>query len=183
MSETPTTAIDGEEVALHHAHGHVGAIFSSREGAIAAVDELRSAGLGSEHLGVAVRSGERMIFAQYEGADLAHEALQGTAIGASVGYLAGLALFAAIVPGIGLGGMLALAGSTAIGGGMVGGYLGLVEGNEEFAEHAGFATQPLGPDEILVVACTHHQPEAVRAALSTHGGQIVELPASPPSDG
>ena len=179
MNDTTPSAIDSEDVVLHHAHHHVAAIFPTREAATAAIDQLRAAGLGSEHLGLAVRSGDRVIFERDEDADLAHDALQGTAIGASVGYLAGLALFAATVPGIGLGGMLALAGSTAMGGGMIGGYVGLGEGDEEFAEHAEFASRPLEPNEILVVACSHQRPEAVRAALSTREGRLIELPASP----
>lgn len=163
-----------DALALHAGHDHIAAVFPSRDAAAAAIADLRQAGLGSEHLGVAVQQSDRVIFEHDKGADLTRDTLQGSALGAGVGYLAGLALFAAAVPGIGLGGLLALAGGTAFGGGMVGGYVGLGEGNVLFSERLDLETHPLEPGEILVVACSHDQPDAVRSALQGHGGQLID---------
>ncbi len=170
------TGPEDERLEHHRGHDHIGAIFPSRGAATDAIAELRLAGLGSEHLGIAAHQRDQVIFEDDEVAELAHDAIKGTAIGAGVGYLAGLALFAVAVPGFGVGGLLALASSTAFGGGAVGGFIGLGEGQKLFTEHLEFETRPLAPGEILVVACSHDRPDAVRSALQDHGGQLIDSP-------
>lgn len=127
-----------EQTAEHLSHDHIAAIMPSREAAEAAVAELREVGLGSEHLGVALRHGDHAVFERDEEADLARDTEAGVLAGAGIGFLAGLALFAVAVPGIGTlgaGGIAALGAASGFGGTMVGGFIGVAAASNEFDSH------------------------------------------------
>ncbi len=162
-----------EETAAHGSHDHIAAILPSREAAEAAIKELREVGLGSEHLGVALRHGDHAVFERDEEVDLGHDVEAGVLGGAGVGVLAGVALFAVAVPGIGLAGVAAIGAATALGGTMLGGYLGVFRASEEFDSHEKLREIALEPDEVLVVACGHHHPDLVEAAMERHGGRLI----------
>lgn len=157
----------------HGEHDHIAAVFADHKAAIAAVADLRASGLGSEHLGLAVQNNDHVVFERGEETDIAHAAAEGVAAGATLGYLAGLALFAAIAPGVGIGGIAVLAASGVIGGGVLGGYLGISTEAAEFDEHDKINHTALEPGEVLVVACGHHHPDLVRSALQRHGGRSI----------
>jgi len=166
-----------QETAEHDAHDHIAAILPNRQAAEAAVNELREIGLGSEHLGVAIRHGDHVVFEHDEEADMAHDTEKGMLTGAGVGFLAGMLLFAVAVPGVGAlgaGGIAALGAASGFGGSMLGGYLGVAMASDEFNSHETLREMSLGPDEILVVACAHHHPDLLEAALLRNGGRLVD---------
>ena len=162
---------------LHLGHEHRAAIFPDRASAELAVAELRRRGLGSEHLGVAIHHGEAVAFEHDSGAEMMHDAEIGTAAGASLGALAGLALVALSASGIGavsVGGILALAGSSGMLGGVLGGYLGIAAGSGDWDAHQEARYTHLEPGEVLVVACGHGRVDEVTDALLDAGGRLVE---------
>lgn len=162
----------------HDAHDHVLAVFGDRAGAEAAVADLREIGLGSEHLGIAVHGGDRVVFERDEERDVERDAAVGVGTGAVVGFTAGMLLFALAVPGIGTlgaGGVVAMGAGSVLGGSMLGGVAGIAVAGEEYDSHALLRDVPLGADEVLVVACGHHHADRVRAAMVRHGGRIVSV--------
>ncbi len=87
---------------------------------------------------------------------------------------AGIGLAALAVPGIaviGVGGMLALAGASALWGGLLGAYLGVAAGGLAWAEHEDMGFAALDDGEVLVVGCSHGHADAVRDTMQRHGGR------------
>jgi hypothetical protein len=163
------------DMAAHDQHDHIAAVFADRESAAEAVDELRSFGLGSDHLGIAVHSGDVAVFEHDEDEELMRDTETGALLGVPIGAVAGLALAAFAVPGIGLigvGGMFAIAGASALWGGLVGAYLGAAAGDEGWAAHADLSYTALQPGEILVVVCSHGRADTVREVLERHAGRV-----------
>jgi hypothetical protein len=163
-----------EEIRAHDEHDHLAAVFPDRQHAAEAVDELRSLGLGSEHLGVAVHGGDTVVFEHDATAELLHDAGVGAAAGAPIGAIAGLSLAALTVPGIGalaVGGVLALAGASAMLGGVLGAYLGALVGESGWIEHEDIGYTKLAEGEVLVVVCSHGHGDAVTRILQHHGGR------------
>lgn len=158
----------------HHGdHDHIAAVFADRQAATAAVVDLRSTGLGSEHLGLAVHDNDHVVFERGEETDIAQAAAGGATAGATLGYLAGFALFAALAPGVGIGGIAVLAASGIVGGGVLGGYLGISTETDEFNEHHEISRTALEQGEVLIIACGHQEPDLVRSALQRHGGRLI----------
>ena len=168
----PQLAVDAP---AHTDHSHVAAIFSGRDQATAAVDDLRSLGLGSEHLGVAVRSENHHVFEPVTDTSMTGALVETVAAGGVIGYLAGLAIFAAAVPALGVGGVFAAAGSVAYGGAMLGGYVSVGSERADFDPQHAIDRVNLAPHEVLVVACGHQHRGAVRAALQRHGGRLTPI--------
>lgn len=172
--------VSAEERAAHDDHDHIGAIFANRHSAEAAIDDLREIGLGSEHLGTAIRNRDRVVFEHDEAEDFLHDVEAGTGTGTVIGLIGGMLIFSLALPGIGTlgaGGILALGAATGIGGAMLGGYAGVAAASRDLDEHQRLSHTPLAPDEVLVVACSHDHPKLVENALQRHGGQL--LPPSP----
>lgn len=170
-----------EDIAGHDEHDHLAAVFADRERATRAVDELRRLGLGSEHLGVAVRADDALVFEHDQDAELLHDGEIGAAAGVSIGALAGLGLAALAVPAIGtvgVGGILALAGASALWGGLLGGYFGATTAESGWIAHADIAYTALGEDEVLVVVCSHGHADVIRDVLERHGGRGQPLEAA-----
>ena len=170
---------DPADIAAHREHDHVAAVFPGRAEAQAAIEELRALGLGSEHLGVALRTGDQIVFEHDEDAELIRDTAAGAAAGVSVGAIAGLGLAALAIPGvgvIGVGGMFALAGASALWGGVVGAQLGAAVGEDGWTAHADLEYTALGPDDVLVVVCSHGHADAVRDVVERHGGRWHEVP-------
>jgi hypothetical protein len=179
-SGTKAVGFSDEEVAAHREHDHLAAVFADREHATAAVDELRELHLGSEHLGVAVRADEAVVFEHDEDAELLRDAEVGAASGISIGALAGLGLAALAVPGIGTigaGGIFALAGASALWGGLLGAYFGAAAGETGWAAHADLGYTALAEDEVLVVVCSHGHPAVIRDVMERHEGRWHLVPA------
>ncbi len=163
------------DIAAHTGHDHIAAVFPSRADATAAIDALRVLGLGSEHLGVAAHSTDSIVFEHDEDAEWVRDTEIGALVGAPVGAIAGLAVAALAIPGIGLvglGGMFALAGASALWGGLIGGYLGAGAGDGAWNAHHDLAYTALEPGEVLVVVCSHGQSTAIHEVVAAHSGRI-----------
>ena len=164
-----------EDIAAHAEHDHIAAVFPDRHTATAAIEHLQSLGLGSEHLGVAVHGDDPVVFEHDEDRELLRDTEVGALVGAPVGAIAGVVLAGLTVPGIGLiglGGMFALAGASALWGGLVGGYLGAAAGDEGWNAHRDLTYTALAPGEVLVVICSHGHPDAARDVMAQHSGRI-----------
>jgi len=177
-NQQPVDSMSTEVIKSHAEHDHLAAVFSDREHAEAAIEELRALGLGSEHLGVAVHTGDSVVFEHDTEAEMLHDLEVGAAVGAPLGFLAGIALAALTVPGIAVGGLLALASAGAGWGGFLGGYVGIGVGEKAINEHADIELLALRPGEVLVVVCSHGYPDEVLDTMRRHHGRIRELRAA-----
>jgi hypothetical protein len=166
----------GEDIEAHPEHDHIAAVFTDRAHGEAAVLELLELGLGSEHLGVAIRADTSAVFEHDEEAELARDVEAGMATGVPTGFLAGMALAALAVPGIGVlgtAGLFAIGAASGFGGAMLGGFLGIAAADRAMTEHEELAHIPLAPGEVLIAVCSHGQPDAVRAVMQRHGGRLL----------
>jgi hypothetical protein len=171
--------VSDEERAAHDDHDHIGAVFADRRSAEAAIADLREVGLGSEHLGTALRQGDRVVLEHDESEDFLHDVEAGAGTGAVLGLLGGMLVFSLALPGIGTlgaGGILAVGAATGIGGAMLGGYAGVGAADRDLVEHERLGHQPIGPGEVMLVACSHDHPELVVAAMERHGGRLLPEP-------
>lgn len=172
-----------DRVTSHEHHEHIAAVFAAREAAQDAVDELRHQGLGSRHLGLAVRQdASARVFERDADAEVMHDTATGVAAGAAMGFLAGMSIAAiALVPGgvIGLGGILAVGAGSGVGGAMLGGYLRQATAHRAFDEHEELSEIHLDPGQVLVVACSHGRPGRVEEVMERHGGELVLRPHEP----
>ncbi len=160
----------------HLDHDHIAAVFPDRGAAEGAVEALRGQGLGSEHLGIAVHDENPVDFEHDADAELVHDAKVGVATGAPLGAIAGFAIAALAATGvgaIGVGGVLAVSAASALWGGMLGGFIGTATGDVGWEEHQEFGYVALDPGEVLIVVCSHGEPEAVRSVLHDAGGQLL----------
>lgn len=166
------------EVCDEPTHEHIAAVFADRDAAESAVDDLREMGLGSDHLGVAVRGPARTAFERDEEAVMAKRAGSGIAAGGALGLLGGMALTAIAVPGlapIGIGGLFAIGAASGFGSAMLGGYLGIASADRAFHAHREIRTTPLEPDEVLVAVLAHGQRAEIESVMRGHGGTLLTL--------
>lgn len=155
-------------------------MFADRPHAVEAVDELRSLGLGSEHLGIAVHGDDAVAFEHDADAELAHDSELGVIAGVPIGAIAGIAVAALAIPGIGMigaGGLLAVTGTSALWGGLLGAYFGAAAGESGWTEHEDIGYTALKPGEVLVVVCSHGHPDAVREVLQRQAGRLHTIGA------
>lgn len=168
-----------DEVRAHGGHDHVAAVFGTRDAAQATVDELRAQGVGTDRMGMAVREGAPRVFERDAEAEVLHDAGMGVAAGATIGFVAGMAIAAIVfIPGgvIGLGGILALGAGSTLGGAMLGGYVGQDTANRAFDERQELSEMHLEPGQVLVVVCSRGHPADVEEVLERHGGDLVLRP-------
>jgi hypothetical protein len=161
--------------------GIVSAVFTHRDQAEAAIEELRGLGLTDQEIGVAVPDPvHHQLTEQLAGhEDLVGEeewkgAARGLIMGAPLGALAGTALFALMFGGfgpLGLGGILAGAGAGALWGMFLGaeGELAVKIHSEEEAPH--WSTIPLGQTDILLTVRAGKQAAAVHDVMIRHHGR------------
>ena len=160
----------------HGSHDHVAAIFATRDAALAVSDELRERGMGTDRTGMALREGTARAFERDADAEVLHDAATGTAAGAVIGFLAGMAITAvAFTPGgiVGLGGILALGAGSTLGGAMLGGYIGQDTADRAFDERQELEEVHLDPGQVLVVVCGHGRRAEVEEVMERHGGDLV----------
>jgi hypothetical protein len=187
-NETATEGVgfSSADIRAHNEHDHLAAVFSDRDRAAAAVDELRSLGLGSEHLGIAVRGDDAVAFEHDADDDMLHDAEIGAAAGLPIGAIAGIGVATLAIPGIGVigvGGVLALAGASALWGGLLGTYLGAAAGETGWAEHEAIGYTALKSGEVLVVVCSHGHGDAVRQTMQRQGGRLRTIESGQPDAG
>lgn len=179
-TETGQSGLSSEEIRAHSEHDHLAAVFADRSHAVEAVDELRSLGLGSEHLGVAVHGDDAVAFEHDADTELVHDSEVGAIAGAPIGAIAGLALAALAIPGvgtIGAGGVLAVTGASALWGVLLGASFGATVGESGWIEHEDIGYTALKSGEVLVVVCSHGHPDSVREVLQRHAGQLHTIAA------
>ena len=169
-----------EDVAEHDVHDHVAAAMPDRAAAAAAVEQLRDVGLGSEHMGIALKAGDDIVFEHDEEAEFMHDLGTGIASGAAVGVTAGMLLFGIAVPGIGtlgVGGLIALGVASGIDGGLIGAYTTSITASEKLESHGDLRHAQLEEGEVLLVACGHHHRDAVERAMTANGGRLIDAAA------
>lgn len=169
-----------EDIGAHSEHDHLAAVFADRAHAVAAVDDLRSLGLGSEHLGIAVAGDDEVAFEHDADAELAHGTEHGLAAGVPIGAIAGMGLAALAIPGIGVigvGGILAIGSAAALWGGMLGAYFGAAARETGWVEHEDIGYAALEGDQVLVVVCSHGHADAVRGVMERHEGRLRSIEA------
>jgi hypothetical protein len=174
-----TRPFSAEDIKAHAEHDHIAAVFADRDHAEAAVEELRALGLGSEHLGVAAHSSDTVVFEHDTDHEMLHDLEVGAAVAVPVGFLAGIALATLAIPGLAVGGILALAGVGAGWGAFLGSYIGIGVADRAATEHEDIELTALKPGEVLVVACSHGHADAVRDTMQRHQGTIRLLKGSP----
>jgi hypothetical protein len=149
-------------------------VFNSRKEAEAAIASLRELGLSEQDIGVIVPDPGRYQLMDHS----VHEAFSGlktgVAVGAPLGSLAGVALMALALPGvgvIGLGGLLVGVIGGAVWGGVVGGLNGVIARVRWNAGEAQWCEIPLGSDDILVVARAGSRAQEAYRRMEQHGGR------------
>lgn len=173
--------MDTQELDAHLSHDHIAAVFADRTAAERAVAGLRAVGLGSEHLGVVVHDDDPIHFEHDADTEMMHDTKVGIEAGTPLGAVVGLAVAALAATGvgvIGVGGLLAIAGASAVWGAMLGGFIGTTVGAVSWDEHEDFRFLALEPGEVLLVVCSHDQPDVVRGALTDAGGRLVSANTS-----
>jgi len=160
----------------HSSGAIVVAVFSDRGAAEAAVDRLIADGFGSEHLGVAVRGEDSVVFEHDDEADSARDVAKGVGVGIPLGAIAGIALISATTGGLGLGGALAMGGAGAVWGVILGGAAGLAHGEASRTEHEHLLSEHLEPGQVMVVVDSHERIHTVTKTLLAHGGAIRHVP-------
>lgn len=171
-----------DDIAALSAHDHIGAIFADRDEAAAAVEDLRALGLANEHLGVAVRGGESVVFEPDVDTEPARDSAVGAASGAELRAVAGITLAALAVPGFGLlgvGGTLAIGGVPTTWGALIGAYTGAAASAAGCETHQVLSYTALRNGEVLVVVCNHGNGGAVRDTLQRHAGRLHPIDARP----
>lgn len=152
---------------------HIAAVFTNQHDAEGAIGDLTSAGLGSDELGVALRLGERTIFERDADRQLFRDLGVGTAVGAPIGLLGGIAISLAAIPGLAVGGILAVSLVGAAWGAIFGGILGADVGDVEWTQHENLAFEHLNEGEVLVVVRSHGRAALCRQIFTRHGGRVL----------
>lgn len=152
---------------------HVAAIFADRCSAEDALADLEVAGLGSERLGVALRSGEHVVFERNADREFFLDVGAGAAVGTPIGLLGGITLSLAIIPGLAVGGILGVSLAGAAWGAIFGGLIGADVGDVEWTQHENLAFEHLGADEVLVVVKAHEHEQLCRQIFTRHDGRLL----------
>ncbi len=167
---------------LEMLEGAVPAVFSNKEDAEAALEELRGIGFGDDDLGVMIPDPEHHHLLDKSGSQMWHGLETGMVAGTPIGLVAGMALTALVIPGLGIlgvGGALLVGG---VGGAMWGAYLGSMSGVAAEIMHAEDVERryeiPLRPDEILVVVVANEQAPRVCEILQSHGARCISEPVA-----
>ena len=152
---------------------HIAAVFANQHDAEGAIGDLTAAGLGSDELGVALRLGEHTIFERDADRRLFRDLGVGTAVGTPIGLLGGIAVSLAAIPGMAVGGILAVSLVGAAWGAIFGGLLGADVGDVEWTQHENLAFEHLNEGEVLVVVKPHGRARLCRQIFTRHGGRSL----------
>ena len=158
---------------------HVAAIFDDRESATRALEGLRALGVDDGHIGLALNEGERIVFEHDDEAGWGHRIVEGLAIGAPIGAIAGIAVASVVLPGVAVGGLAAFGGAGTLWGLLAGGYAATTDEARRWDRHEEFRSLRLAPGEVLVVVMGHGHTHRVEQSLADAGGRIVRLDTEP----
>lgn len=160
------------------------AVFPSREQAEAAVAEIRALGLPEEDLGIAIADLEPgwYLLLDDEERSEAFGMVRGVEIGLPAGAIAGVALAAFAIPGVGTvlgGGGLALAGAGAFWGTFWGAWAGLMSKAHWNEDEERWTNVPMEAGDVLVISRPGHHYDQVRRILTRHGALFFLAPQQP----
>lgn len=160
----------------HDLPKRVPGVFSSREGAEAAISELRAAGFRDADIGIAVPEPGRYIVEESRETEELKGVSEGIAVGAPAGAIAGMALMTLAVPGagaaIGVAGALFVGG---VGGGLWGTFMGAIGGFtakvklDDYPDHE--CEIPLAGADVLVVVNAGDRASEARDLMQKHGAK------------
>ena len=162
--------------------GVVPAVFSSREDAEAGMAALREAGFSNDDLGVMIPDPEHLRLIDDSSKEAWKGLSTGMIAGIPIGTLAGMALTALIIPGLGIlgvGGALLVGG---VGGALWGTYIGSTSGLAAEISHVEDIERryeiPLRPNEILLIVVANDRAVQVCEIMERHGAHCFwEQPA------
>jgi hypothetical protein len=160
------------------------AVFESRAQAEAAIADLKAHGLDEDQLGIAmldIEPGDYRLLDEEERNEL-FGLIRGAEVGAPVGALAGIALAAFAIPGIGTvisGGGLAVAGVSAYWGALCGAWAGLLRKTHYNADEERWVEIPMQSDDVLVVIKPDHHYEEIHRILLANGARYFLDPKQP----
>ncbi len=163
-------------------------VFSDREKAEAAIDELLDEGFPDSQIGVVTRQTETSARrldddddSDDEGDSAATGAITGAAAGAGIGGLIGLGVLSGVIPIVGpalFAGTLGVLASNAAGGAAVAGLVGALTGwgiSEDDARHY---EKEIVAGRVVVTVTAGSRTEDARAILSAHGATTKETEVS-----
>ena len=152
----------------------VAAVFPTREQAEAAIEDLRSQGFADDDIGLVVPEPGRYRVEDHESEEIGRGIVTGAAIGVPIGSLAGLALAAVAVPGVGVLGLSGLA-IGLLGGGFWGAFIGsfggLVARIAAGADEEHWCEIPVDSSEILVIAQAGASFSEAHRVMHRHGAR------------
>ena len=154
----------------------VPAMFSSRDAAAAAVEQLLGAGIKQDDIGVAVPVREPNRIRDDSASESMQGALRGASIGGRLGVLGGIGLAMVTVGTLGVGGLFLAGAGGLLWGGTVGGLLGVVTRVRRQPDIDRWCELSLDDQSVLVavrVRDWEHEPEV--AALLTKAGAVSVL--------
>jgi hypothetical protein len=160
------------------------AVFESRDKAEAAVAELMALGLPEADLGIAISNlapGWYRLLDEEE-RDEAFGMVRGVEIGLPAGAIAGVALAAFAIPGVGTvlgGGGLALAGAGAFWGTFWGAWVGLMRKTHWTDNEERWTEVPMDAGDVLVLTRPGHHFDQVQHILTRHGALFFLDPQQP----
>jgi hypothetical protein len=180
----------------HHGDDHLVAIFPSWSDARTAIAELQDNGIDEESLGLLLHAeGDHGLVLPAQ-QDVLDKVGNGAVVGAPVGMLAGLAVLALAVPGIGtvgVAGILAIESGAAAVGAILGSIAGATMSRGELAEADSLEHLPLAPGHVLVLVRPHDGwavhlwtdehgdmawgpiTEEITDLFERHGGRMIEV--------
>jgi hypothetical protein len=154
----------------------VPALFSNRDAAARAIEELLRAGIDRADIGVAVPAREGNRIREESAEDSLHGALKGASIGGRLGALGGIGLAAVAVGTLGVGGLFLAGAGGLLWGGAIGGLLGVVTRVRRRPDIDKWCELELDDQSVLVAVRVREwtrEPEI--AALLTQAGAVSVL--------
>lgn len=154
----------------------VPAMFSSRDAAAAAVEQLLKAGISQDDIGVAVPVREPNRIRDDSARESLEGAVRGASIGGRLGTLGGIGLAMVMLGTLGVGGLFLAGAGGLLWGGTVGGLVGVVTRVRRQADVDRWCELSLEDQSVLVAVRVRdwdHEPEI--AALLTRAGAVSVL--------
>jgi uncharacterized protein (TIGR02271 family) len=177
MSATISLTPQREGTSMSHHHSHIVGVFSSREAAERAIEDLHGAGFTGSQIGIAAReSGSSGTLDTANAGDTDSEAgtgaMTGALAGAGLGALAGLGILAGVIPIVGpaiAGGTLGIILSNAAAGAGLAGLTGALVGAGMSEDDAGYYQSEFESGRTIVTVEAGSRADDARRILMRHG--------------
>lgn len=153
----------------------VGALFSNRDSATDAADELRETGFTDEELATAEWLEGRYAIASHAQTKMGRSLWIGAIVGTVLGALLGAAVTRLFWPEVSIVTALIIGGSFAgVTGTVLGAYFGLIRHRPQLWDEEDWAHLEVEEGQVLMVIDAEQQPDVVRQIFDRHGGRRVE---------